>query len=1090
MKWKRFFSCRSILGFVSRQCMPITKSGWYWLLIFALHAIPSRAELYPENLAFQHILENKDIAIGTVFETFQDSEGFIWFGSENAFVRYDGYTLKPIYLYEGSGANAERKIVAALDIIEDRGGTIWVASSEGLLYYDRQRDQLVRGPDHPSLSTAPLSQTYLRALVDLDNGKFAIATYSGLYIVNPTTGEGDFYQTSTPNAVQHNSIRNINFDGDNALWIGTAFGLDRMNLDTGTIDHFKPFAADPESIPHNCVTSIIRDAEGLLWLGTRRGIIHFNPTTTAYTHYLNDSNDPVNPAGGDVWTMFEGANGYYWIGTEEGLIQFDPKSKNLVKFRHEADRASSLSSNVIRDVFKDKDSNIWVSTFPAGVNYIDHSTASIATYTKAANDKNSLNHNSVLAIAEDPIGNLWLGTDGGGLDYFDRKNNTFTHYLHDKNDPNTISSNKILSLMLDSRNTLWGGTWNGGVFLIELENNKISRLPGYKEAQPTPGVSHSTYLNNDKVWTIIEDKHGYIWIGTIRGGLSRYNRDSGEFTHYLHSDKDPTSIPGDHVWTIFEDSTGTLWVGTSSGLGILDRDADTFSNFIYTPNSPNSISHWSAMAVFEDSRKRVWIGTNSGLNLYNREAHSFKTYGLKDGFFDDSIRSITEDRYGRLWLGTNGGVTFFDPDTLRVKNYNREGGKLIGGFNHNSAVTTKAGETVLGGQNGLRIFQTDQIQFNPVLDDVVITDFKIFNEPVIYGIPGSPLQQPITQTRDITLRSSDGFFSFEFSTLNYSSAEKNQYAYMLEGFDSKWNNVGFRRTATYTNLDSGQYVFKVKAANGDGVWNDQPTSININILPPWWKTWWAYCLYSLVAVAVYSHYRRNRALTRIIEEKNRNLAIKRKLSQRITKILEDERKIIAQEVHDNINSTIIATRMITQSIERLIQLKEVNTNRILQLAQKADQQLSETYDFLRSLLLKLRPEIIETLGFDGAMQELIEKYNSISSSCQFELVIIGEKTKMSEDIGIGMYRIAQEAITNAIKHASATRVTITLNYQTDGLTMAIADNGCGFSLDARPGLGIEHMRERVQTLSGHLAVDWQRNDQTTGTTVTAYVPLV
>lgn len=1059
------------------------------LAVVLVRPFPVWAELHPKNVAFRHVLSDKDIALGTVFETFQDREGFIWFGAENAVVRYDGYSLQPVYLYEGDGDAAERKIVSALDILQDDNGSIWIASSEGLLLYNRQADRLVSVPDHPSLKDAPLSTTYLRALENLQNGTLAVATYSGLYIVNPNTGEGKLYRATDSNGVQYNSIRNLYFDGKNTLWIGTGFGLDRMDIRSEVIEHYKPYSEDPNSVPHNCVTSIIEDESGWLWLGTRSGILYFNPEDGQYQRYLHQASGQDVVSGGDVWSMFEGANGYYWIGTEKGLMEFDPTTKRVVTFRHEPGRESSLSSNVIRNVFKDNNENIWISTFPTGVNYLDRKTRHVSTYTKIAHNDNSLSHDSILSIVEDAAGNLWLGTDGGGLDYFDRAQNKFTHYRHKPMDSSTISSDRILSLILDSKNTLWGGTWGGGVFYMDLENREVERLPGHKEAPITPGVSESNFLNNDKVWSILEDRNGEIWMATIRGGLSRYNRHNKIFTHYVHDPNDPGSIPGNHVWTSFEDSLGVFWVGTTSGLAILDRETHTFRTLNQSPEPLNSVVHRSTLAIFEDSQNRLWVGTDTGLHLYHRNTQTFTSYGLKNGFLNDSIRSIVEDSVGRLWLGTNSGVTFFDPDTLKVKNFSREGGKLIGGFNYNASLLSGNEEVVMGGKNGLRIFKTDKIKLNSALDDVTLTEFKIFNEVVPYGERGYPLQEPISLAKHITLKHSDSFFSFEYSTLNYSSAEKNQYAYKLEGFDSKWNYVGSRRNATYTNLDPGRYTFKVKAANEDGVWNKEAKQIDINILPPWWGTWWAYCLYGLVCLALYAYYRRHEYLKRIIEEKNNNLALKRKLSQRITKLLEDERKVIAQEVHDNINSTIIATRMITQSIERLMQVKTVDNQKIVMLAQRADQQLAETYDFFRSLLQKLRPEIIGTLGFDGAIKELVENYNSIHSSCLFDLNISGMQKKISEDAGIGLYRIAQEAITNALKHASPTKITIDLLYTEESLTMSITDNGSGFSLNAKPGLGIEHMRERIQSLDGSLSLGVPRMQGQGGTVVTVFLPL-
>ena len=1059
------------------------------LLICLLSPLHSWGDLYPKGIAFQHVLENKDIALGTVFSTYQDREGFIWFGSENSLARYDGYNLKPIFFYEAVGGQERRKNLTILDIFEDRQGTLWLASSEGLLYYDRQRNRLLRAPAHPSLANTPISKAYLRKILDLNNGTFAVASYTGLYIINPKTGEGKKFTPSSEPKIQHDSVRSLHLGDDNTLWLGLGFGLDRIHLDTGTIEHFKPYANDLDSVPHNCVTSILKAENNALWLGTRRGILHFNPESLEYEQYLHNANEPSGASSPDVWTIFKGIGRAFWVGTERGLIQFDPDTNQAVTFHHEPGRLSSLSSNVIRDIFTDKDNNTWVSTFPSGVNYLDASNSNASIYTKAASDNNSLSHNSVLSVAEDANGDLWLGTDGGGLNFFDRSKNAFTHYFHDILKQNSISSDRILSVMIDSKNTLWGGTWGGGVFFMDLDTRQVSRLPGHREATLTPGVSRSNALKNDKVWSVIEDRQGYIWISTIRSGLSRFDPNTGEFLHYVNSAEDSESIPSNYVWTTFEDSYGRFWVGTTGGLSLLNRDTHKFENLALSSRTSPSAFHWPALAIFEDSKSRIWVGTDTGLFLFDPENYSFSTFGLEEGFIDESIRSIAEDANGHLWLGTNGGVTLFDPNTLAIKNYYRENGKLIDGFNYNSSLLSKTGEIVIGGKGGLRIFAAENTKTPKKQRSVVFTDFKIFNKSVAHGLPDSPLSAPISRAKSIHLKHDDSFFSFQFSALDFSNRDQSQYSYMLEGFDKQWNNIGFQRTATYTNLDPGKYELKVKSKTVDGLWGDEYTGIGITIRPPWWQSTWAYCAYLLIFVFAYLYYRHNRSLKDIIKNNNNSLELKQKLNQRVTKILEDERKSISQEVHDNINSTIVATRMIMQNIERISQNRELDKEKITYLAKKADAQLSETYDFFRSFLQKLRPEIIETLGFDGAMQELVEQYNRVSASHIFELEVIGKKIKVNDDIGIGLYRVAQEAITNAIKHASATKISVSLCYRLNTLEMTISDNGIGFIREATPGLGIEHMTDRIHSLNGSFNVTSSTGPYSKGTVVSVSVPI-
>lgn len=1050
-------------------------------LALLLISSPLWGETSSNHVTFQHPLEDKDVMLGVVFSIFQDGDGFIWIGGENGLVRYDGYRLKPIGLWEEGKPKAKPKMVAVQDIIEDRHGRIWVASNDGLLAYDPILDSLIRIPDHASLKAAPLSGVTIWTMAELNNDKLAIGTFAGLYIVDPLTGEGVNYRAG-PKSIGHNRIRSLLFDGDNSLWLGVGSGLDKMDIDTGTFVHIKPYPADPDSIPDNGVTSIARDHKGRLWLGTYRGLVHFEPTTEVLTRFEHDANNPHSFSGGDIWSLFMGSNGYLWIATDgNGLSRFNVRTQQFVTFKHESGRVESLSSNSVRTVIEDKNGDIWTGNYPTGVNLFDQSRAPIITYTQVAGDPNSLSNDSVMSMVEDSLGNLWLGTDGGGLNYFDRTSNRFTHYQHSNTDHNTPGANAVLSLLLDSKNILWGGTWGGGAFQMDLRSHRITRLAGDSERMQTARVDYSKRLNNDKVWCFFEDKQGDIWICTHKGGLSHYQRDSGEYVHYMHFTDDPKSISSNHVWVVFEDSDGRFWVGTTGGLGILNRRSGEFSNFSIAPED--------FFAIHEDRQGRLWFGTSSGLKLYDKKTNNFTVFGLEQGFVNTSIRSIAEDELGRLWLGTNSGVTMFSLDTRQVRNYSRDNGKLLGAFNYHSALVTAKGEAILGGVSGLRIFQTQQSAQRSRAPKVVLTDFRLFNLPVIIGGIDSPLQEPISQARTITLLAKHSVFSFEFSALNFSLNEKNHYAYRLEGFDLDWNYVGTRHTATYTNLNPGDYIFMVKASTGDGVWSRESTQIPLTILPPWWRTWWAYSLYLLILAAFFAFYWRHRALNLLVAEKNYNLALNRKLSQRITKVLEDERKAIAHEVHDNVNSTVVAARMITQSIERLSRAKEINLGKITQLAQQADQQLADAYNYFRFLLCNLRPEILETLGFDCALEELVEKYRSIYSTCSFEVTLIGNKIKLNDDVGIELYRIAQEAITNAIKHASPTKIAITMKYKTDCLVLTIADNGQGFAPETTGGLGIMHMRERASSLSGQFMFSKPCEKWSTGTVITVTVPL-
>ncbi len=1022
--------------------------------------------------------------MGTVYAIKQDRHGFVWLGSENALVRYDGYTLKKFGFYDVNKPEGYTNILYARDIIEDSHGVIWVASGIGLLHYDETLDRFVRTPDHPSVSAVPLSGLGIRDLTEIPDGKLAVATYSGLYVIDPYSGEGVHYSASQANTIEHDRVRKTLYDGDHTLWVGVGSGLDQLNLNTGQFSHFKPIPSKPHSIPDNSVTSIVHNADGTLWLGTYKGLIHFNPGTGASKRF-DEHSSPQRFLGGEIWDLLIDSEGYLWVATDGGgLIVIDQSTIGsndpFYQFQHNPSLPSSLSSNVVRVIFEDRQGAIWAGNYPSGVNYFNRFGHPI----KYLNNINIDADKAVTAIISDEGDNLWIGTDGGGLNRVDSARVGSTTFRYNPEDVSSPSSDAIVSLMIDSENTLWAGTWGGGVFKMNLDSHLITRLDGDSERPISGSVSTSVRLNNDKVWCVFEDRAGYIWMCTDRGGLSRYDKSKGDYIHYTHSEGDPASISSNHVWTVLEDSFGLFWVGTTEGLGLLDRSTGKFTNYMYDATDPGSLLQSSIRHIHEDKAQRLWLATNTGLKLYHRDSNTFSSFGLAEGFFNESIKRIIEDDRGWLWLSTNSGVIAFDPESHRVKNHTRTGGSLIGGIYHNAAFMTKRGQALFGGVHGLFGIDSKNTQAADPPPQVMLTDFQILNEPVVVGSVDSPLTSAITRTKDITLLPKDSVFSFEFSALSYSLNEKIEYAYKLDGFDSKWNFVGTRRTATYTNLDSGQYTFSVKSSNSDGVWSDRITRIRIRILPRWWSTWWAYILYVLLFAAVVIHYGRNRSMRLLIQEKTDDLILNRRLSQRITKVLEDERKAIAHEVHDNINSTIIATRMITQSIERLVQVKDVNVVKIVELTQRADQQLSETYDYFRSMLRRIRPETIETLGFDGAISELVKNYNHIHLSCNFLFDVVGVKVKVHEDISIGLYRIAQEAITNAIKHARPTTIKVSVVYKIGLLQISILDNGCGFGGKHSQGLGLEHMRERALSLRGGLTIQEGEG----GTLVSAEVP--
>jgi ligand-binding sensor domain-containing protein/HPt (histidine-containing phosphotransfer) domain-containing protein len=849
------------------------------LIPFCIVKISSASSI-PEKISFQNILENKDIALGEVNAIFQDSEGFMWLGGANALIRYDGYEFRQIYISSDDSSDdssgEKESMHFAENIFEDSHHNMWVASRAGLLKYDSSKERLTRIKDDDN-NPMKISTCDIVDVKELSTGEILVGSAIGLFIVDPVTFK---YTSIAPDPQKQNwlhspRVNSIYLDGPDDIWLGTNAGLEKLNWKTKTFTLYK-LTENHDLMPDNRVADIVADGEGKFWVATYNGVVHYDPKTQQTKRYVHDRNDRFSIGSNDVMRLLMDSQGTLWTASDGGgLSVFDKEKNRFINHKFDAGRAGSLSTDKARTVFEDKNGDIWVGNYPIGINFFDRSSAPIATYTNDKTDPTSVSHSMIQHMTEDKDGNLWIGTDGGGLNFFDREKNEFTSYKHDPEDPNTIGANAVLATFIDSTGLVWTGTWAGGLASFNPADKKFTRYPFDKERKTIEKVSTSTKLNSSSIWSIREDKNRDLWISTHSGGISKYNRETKLFTHYAHLDNDPTSISSDIVWSTLEDSRGNFWAGTVDGLNLMDRENATFTNFTHDPKNPRSLSNPSILSILEDSKQRLWLGTNIGLNLYNPETKDFTVYNKKSGFIDDGIRNIVEDLDGNLWVSTNNGFSSFNPETKKIKNYNRIGGRLVGGFLTDSGLLSKRGEVIFGGIEGMRIFHPEELSENKKPPPVVLTDFKIFADSILVDGPDGILTKAINQTDTIVLDYKKSMFVFSFSALNFRDTEKNKYAYKLEGFDNDWLDSGNQRTAKYTNLNAGTYVFKVKGSNNDGVWNEEGKSITIIQLPPPWQTWWAYTLYvfttlSLLGGFVYSQ-RRKRQL---VEEQNKILEIK------------------------------------------------------------------------------------------------------------------------------------------------------------------------------------------------------------------------
>ncbi len=562
-----------------------------------------------------------------------------------------------------------------------------------------------------------------------------------------------------------------------------------------------------QSLSDNSVKRIYEDLQGNIWVGSLRGLNQFDKARNNFTRYVHDPNNPDSLSSDYIRSIFEDRSGVLWIGTSfGGLNKYARSTEKFILYNNHPGLPDNLSDNNTWSIFRDRSGNLWIGTFFSGLNQLEPDSGKVTIYQNDPSNPASLSNNEVRAILQDRDGFLWIGTENGGLNRFDPATGIFMHYRHNPDDPNSLSS--------------------------------------------------------DHVFYLYEDQLGRLWIGTEQGTLDRFDQASGTFIHFQHDANDPVSLSDNSVRAIYQDHSGALWIGTEQGgLNLWDNQDGHFTIYRHNPKDPSGLCDDWVLSIAEDKNGALWIGTRNGLDRYNRSTQTFTHYTMKNGLPDDTVYGILPDASGNLWLSTNKGLSKFDTLEGTFRNYDVSDGLQGNQFNPGAYFQAQNGEMFFGGTKGFNEFQPDLVKDNPIPPPVVITDVKKYNQTI---------QTNLASNQSIQLSYRDNFISFDFSALDYNAPEKNQYAYMLDGVDQDWVYAGTRRYASYTNLRGGNYTFRVKASNNDGIWNSEGTEISIHITPPFWQTWWFIGIVCLaVGAGSFGGYRLR---VRDIEARNRELA--------------------------------------------------------------------------------------------------------------------------------------------------------------------------------------------------------------------------
>lgn len=785
----------------------------YCLNCFLLILSPSFGK--SPDYYFRNMAVEDGLSQNMVYSIMQDKTGFIWLGTLDGLNRYDGTKFK-VFKKEKTNTRSigSNKILSLLQNIDNK---IWIGTADGIYIYDPNRENFT----HFTVRTAKGDKVegIVRDLKADKKGNIWIAVQDKGIFCFTNKKELILYE------LQNTNIRKIEPDSRGNVWVATyGKGLLKINPDSPEI---KEFLLDEKEkkISENNINVILSFNSNYLLVGTiSRGVQKFDLHEEKFTPLLEKEHDgsPLF-----VRSMIKTDNQELWIGTEEGVFIYDFRTNDFVNLKHSHNNPYSLSDNAIHSLYQDKEGGIWVGTFFGGVSYFNRFFTQFEKYYPVTG-KNSISGKSISEFCEDDKKNIWIGTEDAGLNKFSPITGKFTK--------SPIASGNIHSLLCDE-DRLWVGTFSDGLHVMNLQTQEMR---SYKN-----GASDYS-IKDDNIYSIYKDSSGRIWIGSLTG-LQYYNEQSDNFRRIQEG------IIKNQVNDILEDYKGTLWFATiGNGIFSYDRFSEAWQHYLSATDMPDENTGKSIICLLQDKKNRLWIGTEgAGMGIFNRETNSFSSVITSNtGLPNDVIYKLIEDSKGYIWGSTNKGIFRLDPESMEVVIYTHSNGLLGDQFNYKSGFKDHNGKIYFGGVKGFVAFNPGDLGINEYIPPIVLTSFQIQNKEVSLNEEESPLIKSITQNNSFNIPYNASVFSIGFAALSYVYPNGNMYAYKLEGRDNDWIYVNQAHQVNYADLSPGNYTFKVKGANSDGIWNETGTSLIINILPPWYRTVWAYLIYLVTTGAI------------------------------------------------------------------------------------------------------------------------------------------------------------------------------------------------------------------------------------------------
>ena len=946
-----------------------------------------QAQSVEEHYYFKNLSIRNGLSQNTVNAILQDRKGFMWLGTKDGLNRYDGLSFRKFKHDAANPRSIGNSFITSL--YEDFNGNIWVGTDAGVYIYYPEKEAFEEF-DCQSLEKTRIERSVSMIAGDKQGRVWIAVEAQGMFCYDTRQKLLRNYPLSEISS----NIKCFTFDSGGTLWLG--FYGDGLYYSKDNLATVHPYGSPEDGkreFEGGVITKIVQGNYNCLYIGSvKEGVSELNLTSGQVRNLL-----AIDESGESIFCrdLLPYSDNELWIGTESGIYIYNLRTAQFIHLRASLYDSYSLSDNAIYALYKDREEGLWIGSYFGGVDYYPRQYTYFAKYYPK-NIANSLHGKRVREFCRADDGTLWIGTEDGGLNHFNPKTKEF-HFF----EPSAGFTN-IHGLCMDGSH-LWVGTFSKGLRVIDTRTGVVLRT--YTEGH----TSHS--LNDNSIFSICRTSAGEIYLGTLFG-LLRYNRTQDSF------DCIP-ELNGKFVYDIKEDSYGNLWLATyANGAYCYDVSARRWKNYVFDAEDEKSLPYDKVLSVFEDSYRQIWLTTQGGgFCLFHPDTETFTRYGLKDGLPNDVVYQIVEDDDRFLWLTTNNGLVRFDPKTMEMKVFSTANGLPTNQFNYRSGFKDEAGNIYLGSINGFVAFDPRTFAENRQVPAVAITDFLLFNKEVPVGETDSPLKSSITFSDKVVLTADQNSFSFRIAALSYQAPRMNKLMYKLEGFDEGWLTIGESPLVTYSNLGYGDYVFKVKASNSDGVWNEQETSLHLSILPPFYLSGWAYCFYvlffmgCLVCVIFYfkrRNYRKQHRQMEMLEQEKEREVYHAKIDF-FTNVAHEIRTPLTL-IKGPLENIILKKEVDSETKEDLYIMKQ-NTERLLNLT-------NQLLDFRKTETRGFRLNFTEC-DVVAVLRETYLRFTSLAKQKGLDFILeLPQECFMADVNQEALTKIISNLLNNGVKYAS------------------------------------------------------------------------